>query len=138
MKKSYVYACSTYIYVCTTCMPDALQTHWIFETKIIYPISISPSFTPTPPMSPHLSLKFMISSSLISIVTYMCIFIHNLLNPFGVAPVYMHLGLTTWDAVTSQGAHSWRKLILPVSAVIDYLVRLSLPVSMSSHSVGLV
>lgn len=37
---------------------------------------------------------------------------------FSTAHEYISLGLPTWDWITYQGAHPWRRLILPVSASI--------------------
>lgn len=66
-----------------------------------------------------LPIKFMISPPIIIILhVYACetrayVYMDNVLNPLTVACIHMSLGLTTYD-----GAHHWRRLILPLLAAI--------------------
>jgi hypothetical protein len=74
-KKLYVYGCFTYIYVCTTCMPGAFKTHWVWGTIVIYLISMAP-LTPTLPMSLLLSSQIH-DLFFFNYNGYMCMYIYT-------------------------------------------------------------
>lgn len=94
----------------------------LFSANLIcdYCIYITLSLFPVPLMSFSLLLEFLASYSLIIIVSYMCIYNfykHNLQKLFGVVPLCS--GLTSWDWVAHQRAHSWNRLIAPFSAIFN-------------------
>lgn len=41
--------------------------------------------------------------------------IYNLLSPFSVACIYMHLKLVIWNWIIYQESHLWKRMISPVS-----------------------
>lgn len=117
-----------------TCTPGALQTHWIFGTKIIYLISISLALTPTPLRSPLLSSQ--VNYLFFNYHCYIYVYLHTTYRSSQCCS-YVHVFRTEHMRLHSlPRAHPQRKRSLPVSAVIDYLqffiqgwdlVRLSLP-----------
>lgn len=63
----------------------------------------------------------MVSSIIIIIIYYIYKYRHNLVSPFGVAHMYMCLGLIFLDWLTYQRVCPQRKLSVPPSAAIDFL-----------------
>lgn len=92
----------------------------LFKLNFLRYLYTSPASASLPPLfncSQVSSSDFMSSS----LIIFVCTCTKHILCPFNIAYKYMSPGLTTWYWVGYVGTRSQRKVILPLSAAMDFL-----------------